>query len=118
MAFGCALPSEDNAKPFRFWPAPRRIHACHSRLMMRRRLGLFFRPSWRRSSIVSSPSPSARADRLQEKAREGGEARADYDATQQATEDKTVRLKALRLAKEQADKEAAKKVVKKAAKKR
>jgi hypothetical protein len=43
-----------------------------------------------------------RADRLQEKAREGGEARADYDATQQATEDKTVRLKALRLAKEKA----------------
>ncbi|WP_245436608.1 hypothetical protein [Methylobacterium sp. V23] len=55
---------------------------------------------------------------MQEKAREGGEARADYDATQQATEDKTVRLKALRLAKEHADKEAAKKVVKKAAKKR
>ena len=45
-----------------------------------------------------------RAAKLQEKAREGGEARADYDAAQQATEDKTVRLKALRLAKEQADK--------------
>lgn len=40
-----------------------------------------------------------------EKARAGGEARADYDATQQATEDKTVRLKALRLAKEKADRE-------------
>ena len=39
-----------------------------------------------------------------ERARAGGEARADYDAVQQATEDKTVRLKALRLAKEMADK--------------
>lgn len=39
-----------------------------------------------------------------ERARAGGEAQADYDATQQATEDKTVRLKALRLAKENADK--------------
>ncbi|KQP29838.1 hypothetical protein ASF49_14215 [Methylobacterium sp. Leaf104] len=39
-----------------------------------------------------------------EKARAGGEARADYDATQQAVEDKTVRLKALRLAKENAEK--------------
>lgn len=39
-----------------------------------------------------------------ERARAGGEARADYDATQQATEDKTARLKALRLAKEKADK--------------
>ncbi|MCJ2034624.1 hypothetical protein [Methylobacterium sp. J-068] len=39
-----------------------------------------------------------------EKARAGGEARADYDATRQATEDKTVRLKALRIAKEKADK--------------
>jgi hypothetical protein len=39
----------------------------------------------------------------QERAREGGEARAEYDAAQQATEDKTVRLKALRLAKEKAD---------------
>ncbi|WP_264051619.1 hypothetical protein [Methylobacterium flocculans] len=38
-----------------------------------------------------------------ERARAGGEARADYDATQQATEDKTVRLKALRLAQEQAN---------------
>lgn len=48
-----------------------------------------------------------------EKAREGGEARADYEATQQATEDKTVRLKALRLAKEKDDKEAVKKAGKK-----
>ena len=40
-----------------------------------------------------------------ERARAGGEARADYDANQQATEDKTVRLKALRLAKEKAEKE-------------
>lgn len=46
-----------------------------------------------------------KAAKQQEKARVGGEARADYDAAQQATEDKTVRLKALRLAKEQADKE-------------
>lgn len=38
-----------------------------------------------------------------ERARAGGEARADYDAAQQATEDKTVRLKALRLAKQTAD---------------
>jgi hypothetical protein len=38
-----------------------------------------------------------------ERAREGGEARADYDAVQQATEDKTMRLKAARLAKEKAD---------------
>jgi hypothetical protein len=59
-----------------------------------------------------------RIARLQEKAREGGEARADYDATQQATKDKTVRLKALRLAKEQADKEADKKADKKTAKKK
>jgi len=40
-----------------------------------------------------------------ERDRVGGEARADYDANQQATEDKTVRLKALRLAKEKAKKE-------------
>ncbi|MCK2056670.1 hypothetical protein [Methylobacterium sp. 37f] len=59
-----------------------------------------------------------RAAKLLEKAREGGEARADYDATQQATEDKTVRLKALWLAREQADKEAAKNLIKKVAKKR
>ena len=39
-----------------------------------------------------------------ERARAGGEARAEYDATQQATEDKTARLKALRLAKEKSDK--------------
>lgn len=39
-----------------------------------------------------------------ERARAGGEARADYDAVRQATEDKTVRLKALRLAKKEADK--------------
>ena len=39
-----------------------------------------------------------------ERARAGGEARADYDAVRQATEDKTVRLKALRLAKEEKDK--------------
>ena len=39
-----------------------------------------------------------------ERARAGGEARGDYDATQQATEDKTVRLMALRLLKEKADK--------------
>jgi hypothetical protein len=39
-----------------------------------------------------------------ERARAGGEARADYDATQQATDEKTVRLKALRLAREKADK--------------
>jgi hypothetical protein len=38
-----------------------------------------------------------------ERARAGGEARAEYDAAQQATEDKTVRLKALRFAKEKAD---------------
>ncbi|WP_156375753.1 hypothetical protein [Methylobacterium sp. Leaf125] len=44
-----------------------------------------------------------KAAKQQEKAREGGEARADYEAVQQATEDKTVRLKALRLAKEEAD---------------
>jgi hypothetical protein len=59
-----------------------------------------------------------RAAKLQEKAREGGEARADYDAAQQATENKTVRLKALRLAKDQADKEADNKADKKAGKKR
>jgi hypothetical protein len=58
-----------------------------------------------------------RAAKHLEKAREGGEARADYEATQQATEDKTVRLKALRLAKVRADKEADKKVDKKAGKK-
>lgn len=39
-----------------------------------------------------------------ERARAGGEARADYDAVQQDTEDKTVRLRALRLAKEKEDK--------------
>lgn len=41
---------------------------------------------------------------LRDRARMGSEARANYDAAQQATEDKTVRLKALRLAKEKADK--------------
>ena len=46
-----------------------------------------------------------KAAKLQERARFGGEARAEYDAAQQATEDKTVRLKALRLAKEKAHKE-------------
>ena len=40
-----------------------------------------------------------------ERARAGGEARADYDAVQQATEEKTVRLKAARLAKEKAERE-------------
>lgn len=45
-----------------------------------------------------------KAAKQQERSREGGEARADYDAVQQATEDKTVRLKALRLAKDKADK--------------
>jgi hypothetical protein len=39
-----------------------------------------------------------------ERARAGGEARADHDAAQQAIEDKTIRLKALRLAKEKGDK--------------
>lgn len=39
-----------------------------------------------------------------ERALAGSEARAEYDATQQATEDKTARLKALRLAREKADK--------------
>ncbi|MGU3361542.1 hypothetical protein ACLBWX_14510 [Methylobacterium sp. M6A4_1b] len=58
-----------------------------------------------------------KAAKLVEKAREGGEARADYDAAQQATEDKTVRLKALRLAKEEADLTASKKADKKTAKK-
>jgi hypothetical protein len=42
------------------------------------------------------------AAELVEQARKGGEARAAYDAARQATEDKTVRLKALRLAKEKA----------------
>ncbi|WP_156389740.1 hypothetical protein [Methylobacterium sp. Leaf465] len=45
-----------------------------------------------------------KAAKYLERARAGGEARADYDATQQATEDKTARLKTLRLAKEKADK--------------
>ena len=45
-----------------------------------------------------------KAAKLLERARAGGEARADYDANNQATEDKTARLKALRLAKEKADK--------------
>lgn len=45
-----------------------------------------------------------RAAKHMERAREGGEARADYDAAQQATEDKTVRLKALRLDKAKTDK--------------
>ena len=46
----------------------------------------------------------ARAAKHLERAREGGEARADYDAVKQATEDKTVRLKALRLDKAKTDK--------------
>jgi hypothetical protein len=54
-----------------------------------------------------------RSAKLREKAREGGEARADYDAAQQATEDNTMRLKALRLKNEQADQNAAKKADKK-----
>jgi len=45
-----------------------------------------------------------KASKHLERARAGGEARADYDATQQATEEKTARLKALRLAREKADK--------------
>ena len=45
-----------------------------------------------------------RAAKHLERAREGGEARADYDAVKQATEDKTVRLKALRLDKAKTDK--------------
>ena len=44
-----------------------------------------------------------RAAKHLERAREGGEARADYDAVKQATEDKTVRLKALRLDKAKTD---------------
>ena len=44
------------------------------------------------------------AAKLEEQARKGVEARAAYDAAQQATGDKTMRLKALRLAKEMADK--------------
>ena len=45
-----------------------------------------------------------KAAKQQERERIGGEARAEYEAAQQATENKTVRLKALRLAKEKADK--------------
>lgn len=44
------------------------------------------------------------AAKLEEQARKGVEARAAYDAAQQATEDKTARLKVLRLVKEKADK--------------
>ena len=51
-----------------------------------------------------------RAAKHLERAREGGEARADYDAVKQATEDKTVRLKALRLDKAKTDKVNADKV--------
>jgi len=39
-----------------------------------------------------------KAVQQQEKARIGEAVKAEYDATQQATEDKTMRLKALRLA--------------------
>jgi hypothetical protein len=68
----------------------------------------------------------AKAAGLRDRARMGSEARANYEAAQQATEDKTVRLKALRLVKEQTDKKAAmvadkmadKKACKKAGKKR
>ena len=38
-----------------------------------------------------------------DKAIEGGKARADYDAAQHAIEEKTARLKLLRLAKDKAD---------------
>ena len=44
-----------------------------------------------------------RAAKHLENAIEGGKARADYDAAQQATEDKTARLKSLRLAKDKAN---------------
>lgn len=46
-----------------------------------------------------------KAVQQQEKARIGEAVKAEYDATQQATEDKTMRLKALRLAREEAEKE-------------
>ncbi|WP_264051553.1 hypothetical protein [Methylobacterium flocculans] len=59
-----------------------------------------------------------RAAGLLQRAHMGAEARANYEAAQQATEDKTVRLKALRLAKEMADKKADEKPVKKAGKKK
>lgn len=45
-----------------------------------------------------------RAAKQLDRASAGGEARADHEAAQQAVEDKTVRLEALRLAKEKADK--------------
>jgi hypothetical protein len=45
-----------------------------------------------------------KAAKQQERDRIGGEARAEYEAAQQATEDKTVRLKAPRLVREKADK--------------
>ena len=38
---------------------PRRSQTTHSRLMMRTTFGSFFRPWWRRSWMVSRPSPSA-----------------------------------------------------------
>ncbi len=49
----------------------------------------------------------ARFERLQRQKREGEAAARDYEANGKAVDDKTARLKALRLAKEAADREAA-----------
>jgi hypothetical protein len=49
----------------------------------------------------------ARFDRLQRQKREGEAASRDYEAQAKAVDDKTARLKALRMAKEEAEREAA-----------
>ena len=59
-----------------------------------------------------------RFERAQKLAREGEKARAEYEAAGRATDVKTARLKALRLAKEAADNEAAPAAVTKPRKKR
>ena len=54
-----------------------------------------------------SPQAAIRFEKAQKLAREGEQARAEYEAAARAADVKMARLKALRLAKEAADKEAA-----------
>ena len=54
-----------------------------------------------------SPQAATRLEKAQKLAREGEQARAEYDAAARAADVKIARLKALRLAKEAADEKAA-----------
>jgi hypothetical protein len=58
------------------------------------------------SSKESRDRADGRRDKKQEAQKSGAKAMAEYEATAQATRDKTARLRALRLAKDAADREA------------